>query len=220
VTHSFDIRFEPVHVDQVTFAVAPFDAFTGRVISEGVKASVLGLPDRPIRNRSGLLVFVNLPDQPQYDFTVRGSAAGYFDPPQQSFIPPAANDPNRFKLRRRSVALMPLPDSHFPEAVTVVRGVVVRGAQPVSDASIALDSLSAAGTGFATKTTTSGAFALPLRMPALSPGQNEAPKPITLHVAEGADQRTLTRSVRAGSVYRFDAPINLSDAAEPNLVEI
>jgi hypothetical protein len=219
MSHSFDIHFEPAHVDTVTFAIAPFDAFTGQIVSEGVEASVNGIPIRPIRNRSGLLVFINLPAQPQYQFSVRAAAAGYFDPPPQTFTPPGANDPDWAEKRRKNLALTPLPSSHFPEATTLVRGVVVRGADAVAGATVKLEPLEG-GSEFETRTADRGAFALPLRLPPLLPGEDEAPVPITLHVKEAGDERVLTRQVSAGTSYRFADPINLADLEQPDLVEI
>ena len=64
--HSFDIRFvdedeRPIH--EVIVAVVPIDAFTGRIVTSGVKVSIEGLPNRPWRNLSGMLVFVRPPEQ-------------------------------------------------------------------------------------------------------------------------------------------------------------
>jgi hypothetical protein len=220
MTHSFDIRFEPPHLDRVTFALAPFDAYSGRLVSEGIDASVVGLPNRPIRNRSGLLVFVNLPARPIYKVDVRASAAGYFDPPQQDVVPVADSDPERATKRRKNVPLMPLPQSDFPEASSLLRGVVVRGGLPVDQAGIELDA-SAHIAGFATKTASSGAFALPIRMK--RDGMVDGDRitaAATFKVKDNSGEMTLTHDVRSGATYRFAAPIDLANLTPIELIEI
>src|SRR5262249_10711602 len=135
--HSFPVYFddEP-RTDVVTFAVVPFDAFSGQVVSEGVKAELEGLPNRPIKNLSGHLVFINLPDPPdgsKYKVDIDASKAGNFSP-ESEFFPP--DDPDLANTRRLPVKLMRRPDFPYAEATTLIRGVVVRGKDPVVGASI------------------------------------------------------------------------------------
>ena len=107
MTHSFAIVFaEPPLTHAVRFALAPFDAFTGARVTAGIDARIDGLPDAPVRNRSGLLVFTNLPPQASYGYRVSAAKAGYFDPPPGSF---AAND-----------------DPHIPIAVPLLRRMARR----------------------------------------------------------------------------------------------
>jgi hypothetical protein len=93
--------------DKVLVAVAPIDAFTGRIVQQNVDASIEGLPDRPIRNLSGLLVFlkpkpsaegdeadatVTRPNQEKYRIRVTAEAAGYFDPDPVEFERPGSDE--------------------------------------------------------------------------------------------------------------------------------
>ncbi len=174
--------------DIVTCAVAPFDALTGRIVQRNVTASVtvagetaesetLKLPDKPIRNLSGLLVFINLPDHPKYRIAVKARAAGYFDPEPADFTPPERKDKNALDLKdslRIDFPLFPRPDFAFSEEVTLVSGVVVRGTEGVDGARI-LATVPAPNAGmgnnhpdhsFETRSDERGAFALALRLPA------------------------------------------------------
>ena len=81
MAHNFDIHFDDQwKIDNVTLALAPIDAFTGRIIPAAVKAEIENLPDVQIRNRSGMLVFINLPVQAEYKVIVDAKKAGFFDP--------------------------------------------------------------------------------------------------------------------------------------------
>ncbi len=174
--------------DVVTCSVAPIDAFTGRIVQRNVTASVtvagetaesevLKLPDKPIRNLSGLLVFINLPDHPKYRVHVKARAAGYFDPEPADFTPPEPDDDSDPKDRLRlDFPLFPRPDFAFTEEVTLVSGVVVRGTEGVEGARISvIVPAPALGIGnrrqpqvFETRSDERGAFALALRLPAFS----------------------------------------------------
>lgn len=172
--------------DIVIFAVAPIDAVTGRIVRFNITASVtveggtvpltsLQLPDKPIRNRSGLLVFVrqkNSPVYPKYRIRVKAKAAGYFDPEPIDFIPPQPGDVFIPKVRLRvDFQLFPRPDSLFQDEATLVSGVVVRGAKSVEGARISAK-VPATGIGngnafktFETRSDERGAFVLVLRIP-------------------------------------------------------
>lgn len=71
------ILFDTPRIDRVTLAIGAVDAVTGRLVRDGVSARITGLMDRPIVNASGILVFINLPNQPQYDVEVDGRRAGF-----------------------------------------------------------------------------------------------------------------------------------------------
>jgi hypothetical protein len=221
--HSFPAYFDDnPRVDKVTFAVVPFDNFSGHVVASGVKAEVDGLFDRPIRNLSGRLVFINLPQQAAYAVTIDASDAGYFSPVKATF--PMANDPTAGAARRLVVPLMRRPDFPYAEATTLIRGVVVRGsgtgATPVSGASIwvepeILDPLFNPFLYPQFKTTSDerGAFALPLthrRKHGDPPAQS-----VELHLKQGNDARTLTVEVSDGKSHSFEEPIDLAGLNEP-----
>jgi hypothetical protein len=138
--HSFPIYFDDdPKLDRVSLAVMPMDAFSGRLVTSGVKASVVGQLARPIRNLSGQLVFINLPDEDTYRVNVDPSEAGYFAPPESEF--PDPTDPDAGKKRRHLVRLIRRPDFPFEGTTTLIRGVVVRGKEPVEAARIWLDAL-------------------------------------------------------------------------------
>lgn len=175
--------------DIVIFAVAPIDAVTGRIVRFNITASVtveseaapstfLQLPDKPIRNRSGLLVFVrqkSSPVYPKYRIHVKAKAAGYFDPEPIDFIPPQAGDVFNPKDRLRvDFQLFPRPDSFFQDEATLVSGVLVRGPKRVEGARVSAK-VPVMGIGnrnainmFETRSDERGAFALALRLPAFA----------------------------------------------------
>lgn len=172
--------------DIVIFAVAPIDAATGRIVRFNITASIsvdnetasstpLQLPDKPIRNRTGLLVFVRekiSPVYPKYRIHVKAKAAGYFDPEPIDFITPQPGDVFNPRDRLRvDFQLSPRPDSLFLDEATLVSGVVVRGAKSVEGARLSAKVLvTGIGNGhafntFETRSDERGAFALALRLP-------------------------------------------------------
>jgi hypothetical protein len=172
--------------DVINFAVAPIDALTGRIVQRNISVTVvvpgspeeseeLMLPDKPVRNLSGMLVFINLPTHTKYRVSVFAKAAGYFDPDPIEFTPPEPDDPSDPRDRLRlDFLLFPLPDFDFIDEATVISGVVVRGEEKVEGAKISVEVIPPAlmrmrnkGTPkvFETRTDVRGAFALALMLP-------------------------------------------------------
>jgi hypothetical protein len=219
-THSFPAYFDATpRVDKVTFAVVPFDTFSGRVVASGVKAKVDGLFDRPIKNLSGRLVFINLPQQAAYAVSIDASDAGYFSPVNATF--PPAGDPNSAAARRLMVPLIRRPDFPYAEATTLIRGVVVRGsgsgAVPVPGASIRTGPIVIVSPildpQFKTSSDERGAFALPLTR-RRAHGDSETYL-VTLHLKQGNNARTLTVEVSDGKSHSFEQPIDLTGTNVP-----
>lgn len=208
------IRFDtPPRIDRVTLAVAPVDAVTGTLVRGSVTAHIAGLPDQPIVNASGLLVFVNLPDRLHYDVELDARRAGFPFVEHLTFTPPAPGNKDP-AARRRDVLLTPGPDYPFPPATTLIRGVVVRGAAPVAGASIG--TAPAGGGAVSTvRSVANGAFALPLRLPPLGTHEAEAPVSVSIAVSDSGGARTLVRQVRNGHAHSFLEPIDLAGANEP-----
>ncbi|HMJ94108.1 MAG TPA: hypothetical protein VK472_08420 [Allosphingosinicella sp.] len=203
----------PPRIDRVTLAVGAVDAVTGRLIRDGVGARITGLMDQPIVNASGMLVFINLADQPQYDVEVDGRRAGFPFVERFTFTPPAAgnNDPAG---RRRDLLLTPGPDYPFAPGTTLVRGVVVRGSAPVAEASISA-APTVGGAGFTTRSIANGAFALALQLPPFGTHEKEAPVPVKIALGEGVDSRSLVRELANGRSHSFLEPIDLTGSNEP-----
>ncbi|HEX8224763.1 MAG TPA: hypothetical protein VF605_13175 [Allosphingosinicella sp.] len=206
------IHFDPPRTDRVTLAVGAVDGVTGALIRDGVSAGIAGLPDRPIVNASGLLVFINLPDQPHYDVEVDGRRAGYPFVERFAFTPPADNKTPA--ARRRDVLLAPGPDYPFAPGTTLVRGVVTRGSGPVAGARISAASATG-GAAFATQSIANGAFALALRLPPLAAHEPEAPVSVAIAVSEGGAVRILMRSLANGRSHSFLEPIDLAGRNDP-----
>lgn len=162
MTRGGAILFDAPRTDRVTLAIGAVDAVTGMLVRDGVTARITGLADRPIVNASGLLVFINLPDQPRYDVEVDGRRAGFPFVERFAFTPPAAADKDP-AARRRDVLLAAGPDYPFAPGATLIRGVVMRGSAPVAQASISA-APAAGGPSFATRSIANGAFALALRL--------------------------------------------------------
>ena len=225
--HSFPIVFdnEPrdnTRIDRVTVAVAPVDAFSGEIVRRSVTAKlkdpVTGeyLPFKPIRNLSGLLVFINLDDQPNYTIEVDAGKAGYFKPVVSVFVPPQPADADQ--NRRHEVPLFRRPDFAFGEATTLVRGVIKRGPDGVEDARIWADPLLAGNPPFETQSGARGAFVLALRLPKLAPNNVPGPVDVTLKFSEGADQHEFVRPIDDGRTHIFEDPIDLGVKNTPNFI--
>jgi len=211
-TISFDA---PTRMDRVTLAIGAVDAATGRLVREGVTARINGLTDRPILNAAGLLVFINLPDQPRYDVEVDGRVAGFPFTERFAFTPPAAvsKDP---AARRRDVQLAPGPDYPFVPGTTLIRGVVTRGSAPVAEASISV-ALATTAASFATRSIANGAFALALRLPSLEGPEAEAAVTVTITVSDGGASRSFVRTLAHGLSHSFLEPIDLIGGNDPGL---
>lgn len=201
-------------VDRVTLAIGAVDSVTGMLVRNRVSARILGLTDQPIINASGMLVFINLPDQPLYDVEVDGQRAGFPFIERFTFTPPAPGnkDPS---ARRRDVLLAPGPDYPFAPGTTLVRGVVTRFARPVAGALIAT-APSVDSPIFATRTVSNGAFALALRLPATGAHEALLPMSVTIEVSEGGDRRSFERQLAHGSVHSFREPIDLTGSNDPD----
>lgn len=205
----------PPRIDRVTLAIGAVDAVTGLLVRDGVSARISGLMDQPIVNASGMLVFINLPDQPHYDVEVDGRRAGFPFVERFAFTPPAAGD-NDPAARRRDVMLAPGPDYRFAPGTTLVRGVVTRGSAPVASASISA-APAAGGASFATRSIANGAFALAVRLPPIGTHEAEAPVAFTIAVSEGGDSRSFVRPLANGRGHSFVEPIDLAGTNDPGL---
>lgn len=212
----------PSRVDHVTLAVLPIDGFTGALVRSGVRASIEGLVGAPIVNGSGMLVFLNLLDQPDkpnpptYQVEIDARDAGFFGPEKRSFTPPAANDPDAEEKRKLKLLLKPRPDYPYPSGTTLIRGVIVNGADPVAGATVSTtpDQSEAA---FEALTDARGAFALALRPSPLSAG----PLKVDVHVEKGPDTRDLVdKMLTIRRSHSFQAPIDLGGSNDPDLITI
>lgn len=206
-------------LDRVTLAVVPIDPVGGGVVRAGVRAKVNGLPDRPLVSGSGMLVFINLPDQPQYEVEVDASGAGFFGPRTLTYQPPDPADPDQERRRRLEVLLEPRPDYPFPAGTTLVRGAVLRGAAPVEGASIECRPPGSLA-DFTARSGAAGSFALALRLPPSGDFDSRKPVPVRIRIGEGADLRELARSVVRGRSHSFLEPIDLAGANEPGFFTI
>lgn len=213
--HSFPIRYDEPHPidDVVTIAVAPIDAFSGRITEGRLRVEVEGLIARPIRNLSGLRVFVNLPPQPEYRIRIEAGEAGYYDPPVTTFppSPPTGNEP------RLDVYLHRRPEFPFDPDTTIVFGQLVEGADddPVDGATIRADLPTVPGgtPPFVTQSDANGSFALPLRMPAdLLPADL-----VTFTFDAPGMNRQFAKFVREGVRNTFIKPIRMDGANTPDL---
>jgi len=233
--HSFPIYFDDdPKLDRVSLAVVPMDAFSGRLVTSGVKASVVGQLARPIKNISGQLVFINLPEENTYRINVDPSVAGYFAPPESGFPDPA--DPDAGKSRRHLIRLIRRPDFPFESTTTLIRGVVVRDEEPVEAARIWLDALvkpalpgsdgipKPAPLPFETRSGDRGAFALPLTIPDVNNPRSDVDIENgvikrTLHLQEGDDVVDLEIEINDGKTHIFKEPIDLTGTNEPPFFE-
>jgi hypothetical protein len=209
----------PPTPDEVTLAVLPVNGVTGTIVGYGVKARVKGLPDQPIVNGSGMLVFINLPpppNPPEYLVEVDATEAGFFVPDTVEFEPPGANDADAEAKRRIPVLLTPRPEYPFPSGTTLVRGVLVRGTEIVSRARISAQP-QLSSTPFETLSDERGTFALAIRP------HPEALPPLELDIRfeEGADTRILGgKKLTSGRSHSFRDPVDLTGNNNPDFFTI
>jgi len=203
----------PPRIDRVSLAIGAVDSVTGALIRDGVSARIAGLMDQPIVNASGMLVFINLADKPQYEVEVDGRRAGFPFVQLFTFTPPAAGNADP-AARRRDVLLSPGPDYPFAPGTTLIRGVVTRGSAPVPEASI-MAAPAGGGSSFATRSVANGAFALAVRLPPFGTHESEAPVQATIKVSEGADSRSFVRQLSNGRVHSFLEPLDLTGSNDP-----
>jgi len=209
----------PPTPDEVTLAVLPINGVTGEIVGYGVKARVDGLPDQPIVNGSGMLVFINLPsppNPPEYLVEVDATEAGFFGPETREFEPPAANAADAETKRRVPVLLKPRPEYPFPSGTTLVRGVLVRGTAIVSRAKISAQP-PLSNTRFEALSDERGTFALAIRP------HPDAPVPIQLDIRfeGGADTRTLSgKQLTPGRSHSFRDPVDLTGDNDPEFFKI
>lgn len=198
--------------DRVTFAIVPIDAFSGVVIAHGVRVGIVDQPAvRPIRNLSGMHVFLNIPDA---DRTVKVEAqpAGYFDAEVQVALPA---DPKDAAARLHVVALLPRPGYPFAENTTLVRGKLLKDGQAVAAWRITAQAAGSDGL-FEARSDAAGAFVVPLRLP--DPDETSStPVDVDFKFPPGA--RAFTVPVRPGRTQSFRGPIDLDGTATPVLVD-
>lgn len=205
------IAFDDDHpMDEVALAVAPLDAFSGQVVAQNIEVRIEGLPNRPIRNRTGLLIFVNLPAQPKYKVIMKAEAAGYFNPPPVDFEPPSQDDPTGHL--RLDVMLLRQPTFSFADEVLLVSGVVLIGNESAAAADI--EAFATSSQRFRTRTDKRGAFALALRLP---PEADPLGEPVTFRIRHGNYVRQFERKVKEGHRHVFKKPIDLGSEEVPEL---
>lgn len=222
--HSFPIYFDdpPKPPVRVVFAVAAVDAFTGRVVTSDIEVHVDGLHHKPIRNRTGLRVFVDLPVQKRYDVEVKAVKAGYFD--GRGFIePPEIDDTSAPADRLLTIPLYRRPSkAAADEDSTVIAGVLERNGDPVALGSVSVlspaDPSPLAGpppaTPFVTLSDRRGAFALALR---LWSGSGAAPITVRIKFAHDTSALEFDARVRQGRLHSFERVIDfvLTDPTNP-----
>jgi hypothetical protein len=96
--------------------------------------------------------------------------------------------------------------------------MVVRGQQPVTGARVWAEPLLPRAGSFATQSSSTGSFALALRLPPLAPDEAEAPVVMLLHLRDGPDERVLNRSIGSRREHRFAAPIDLAGDNDPDFL--
>jgi hypothetical protein len=206
---------DPLPLDRVVFAIAPVDAYTGRIVRGPVTARIPALGARARHNLSGMLVFVNLDAQAEYLVEIRAEPAGYFDVKEPVPRPPdGASDAQRL----RKVVLRRLPSTAFGGEATVVRGVVHLNGAPLDNAVVQATELGlspAKQTVFETRSDRRGAFALPLRLHHSNAGPGGPPSAVFdfTFQAKGWPDRVIKKLVTDGRAYRFGVPIEMSATA-------
>jgi len=233
----FEIRYldDQPQNDEVAFALAPIDSFTGTIVKTAVTARIKATDQRARRNLSGMLVFVNLrdPDSDEdlagtrFEIEVDARDAGYFNEMVDVAHPSeVALDDELLTI----VPLFPKPESAFTNETTLVRGVVLQDGLPVDRATIgAIESETEPDPGdplpFETRSSSRGAFVLPLRLSARTPGQAGVPSArfwFRFGTEDRPAARQMAKEVTDGKPHRFEKPIDLADGTVigPDLLPI
>lgn len=216
-------------MDEVIVAVAPFDAFTGLPVRSDLEVHLEGWPYGPIRNLSGMFVFIRSntrpepPPRAEYQVVVSARGAGYFDPQAVGFVPVPSNDPDVASKRKLAIPLYRRPSAAADlDDTTLVAGVIRNGEEPLVDARISAqlppDTLPPGEPPhqpFETRSDERGTFMLPLRLPVEA---ITAPIPVTFKFRKDAVERSMIRQVREGERYSFKVPIDLGGDNQPPLV--
>ncbi len=240
---SLNIRFEDadIVIDRVVVAVALIDAFTGQVVRDDIKVTIEGLFNAPIRNLTGMFVFVNLPPQDSYQINIDAEEAGYFSPEPIEFTPPADDDPEVAKKRRLDVPLIRRPSAPQDLAATSITGVVVRSVgatrEPAPFVSIRAefpeDLFPPGGqpdTQFNTLSDERGAFTLSMRLPPEAGVEAVVVQIIFEQDRNGIiSKRVVERLVEDQVFYSFDMsidiegpdiPVDVAGPGVPDLIEV
>jgi hypothetical protein len=199
--------------DRVAFAIAPIDAFTGRMVRHGLRVRIADMPTiRPVLNQSGLFVFINIDDAPRL-VRLEAEAAGYFDA-EIPVRPPA--DPADAGHRLHTARLLPRPDRSFADGTTLVRGLVVRDADGLEGVLVTAEETAQGGFALTTRTDAKGAFVVPLR---LATDETVPGEPVEVTFTFGTAGRAFDAEVLPGRAQSFAEPIDLEGTDVPPLVD-
>ena len=198
-----------VAVTRVGFAVAPFDAFTGVPVADGLLVELAGRPERATRNLSQQFVFLAL-GAGRYRVLVRDAKRRYFDadPLDVSLPSPAGT-------QSLSVPLMRLPGTVFPAEATLVAGVAQAHGAPVEGAIVRgwvepqAESVGGRSPVSTTKTDRRGAFTLPLHPP--QDGQQGEMQAGLWFSAEGLDDKALSLRVALGRLTGLETIVEMAE---------
>jgi len=217
--------------------VAAIDAFTGRVVTENVDVEIANVPVRPIRNLSGMFVFLNPPGGPipngPLQIKVTADPQLYLDPAHEVFVPPAPAVPPDPIQRRCNVLLYRRPSFPMASGDTVIGGVLADGADaqgipiPAPNLHVRVTPEPPPGVPpsppFVTRSDERGAFAAFLRV--------ERPDPPTpdhrvtfefAHALGGVSVNTFDRQVVEGRRHAFRGVVDIqqNNAVSPLLEAI
>jgi hypothetical protein len=219
------IAFEPDLTDVVTAVLIPIDGATRRPVRSGISAQLwdpvgkASRPNRIVRNLSGHLVLLNEPLDTELTFRIDPEGAGYRGPVFRTFTPVETD-------RSRIVALERRADAYFDPTETLIRGGVVRSADPAgipgAPAPVAGLTVSArppagaAGHQFPVTTDERGVFALVVGLRLV--GTNEGPISVPTRLRfekTGLPVRELSVNLDPGRVHVFTKPIDLDTDRTP-----
>lgn len=192
-------------IDRVDIAVAAVDAFSGDAIFGGLAMSIEGIVKQPIRNLSGMWVFINLPERAQYQLNIDASSAGYFNPP--TIVIGAEDQP------RVDVALVRLPSASMNYEASYIAGTVKLSDQKSPAALVTITANFPEEDGntasvFRSFSDEKGAFLLPCRVPDLvGDDQRVISLSFILAINGHVESRRLTRKLLTSRLLSFDRSI-------------
>ena len=224
MTWSPPIAFEPVITDTITAVLIPIDGATRVPVRSGISARLWDpvgdkpRPNRLVRNLSGHLVLLNGPLDTELTFRIEPEEAGYRGPVFVTFTPGNAD-------RSRIVPFERRPDAAFDATETLIRGWVVRSADPVGPGQpvpvagltvTARPQAGSAGHQFPATTDERGVFALVVGLRLVGTNEGPASVPTRLRFEKaGFPVRELSVDLDPGRVHVFAEPIDLDTDLPP-----
>jgi hypothetical protein len=214
---------EAGRTDRVTAVIVPMDGATRIPVRSGIDVQLWDpvrqeeRPVRLIRNLNGQSALLNEQTNQELTFRIVTERSYYRGPVFKTFNPAADGTAQVVALERR-------PDAPFDDIATLVRGRVVRSADPgnpgtnpvegVTISASVLDAAGSAGHQFAVTSDDRGDFALIVNITRPGPDETQTVAAQLRFTKDGQPSRILDVTVQHGLTHVFSRAIDL-DGNDP-----